>query len=329
MKVLPRHFAIVALVAAPSRLAGQATTVPDPRLPLHRLPITVRVDLPSSADWIAFGFGSVWVVNYRPSRVSRIDTATNRLTSEIALGPFACLQLVIALEHVWVPTCQDGVVNEIDPVRDSIVRRIPAPIKGGREGAIAFSHGSLWIPDNASDSSSSSIARLNARSGVIEARIATGARSDVVVAGFGSVWVSSSSDNSVVRIDPMTNRVIARITVGPSPKFMTAGEEALWVQNRYDGSVSKVDPLTNRELIRIDAWAPTPAGDIAAGAGAIWLSVNGMPVTRIDQRTNKVTHQFVGGDGADAIRWGANSLWVADHKIGQLWRIDDKRIAPR
>src|SRR3954463_12314976 len=45
----------------------------DPRLSLSRLPVTARVALPRSADWMAFGFGSVWVVNYRPSRVSRVD----------------------------------------------------------------------------------------------------------------------------------------------------------------------------------------------------------------------------------------------------------------
>jgi hypothetical protein len=51
-----------------------------------------------------------------------------------------------------------------------------------------------------------------------------------------------------------------------------------------------------------------------------------MPVTRIDLRTNTVTHQFVGGSGADAIRWGAGAVWVADHRVGQLWRIDPARI---
>ena len=110
---------------------------------------------------------------------------------------------------------------------------------------------------------------------------------------------------------------------------MDAGEGAVWVQNRYDGSVSRIDPATNREVARILAWAPTLAGDIAAGGGAVWLSVNGMPVTRIDPKTNTVTHQYVGGDGVDAIRWGAGALWAADHVLGQLWRIDDRRIGGR
>ncbi len=316
--ILPLHVAI-----------AQTAPTGDPRLSLDSLPVTARIDLPSSADWMAFGFGSVWVVNYRPSRLSRVDVATNRVRADISLGRDGCLGLVIALGRVWVPTCGDGVVNEIDPATNSVVRRIPVPIKEGREGAVAFAEGALWVPDNASDSNSTSIVRLDVRSGTLQARIVTGKRSDVVVAGFGSVWVTSSAEDVVVRIDAATNRTLARIPVGRSPKFMAAGEGAIWVQNRYDGSVSRIDPATNREVARIAAWAPTLAGDIAAGGGAVWLSVDGMPVTRIDPRTNTVTHQYVGGDGIDAIRWGAGALWIADHTLGQLWRIDASRIVAR
>ncbi|HEY4305476.1 MAG TPA: hypothetical protein VGM82_13450 [Gemmatimonadaceae bacterium] len=325
----PAIIAAMLLAVSTQTASGQKPIARDPRLSLDALPVTARLDLPSSADWIAFGFGSLWVVNYRPSRVSRVDATTNQLSADIPLGPRGCLGVIVALERVWVPTCGDGVVNEIDPTRDSIVRRIPAPIKTGREGAVAFADGALWIPDNATDSSSTSIARLDLKSGAVQAHIATGRRSDVAIAGFGSVWVASSAENVVVRIDPATNAVIARITVGRSPKFMAAGEGAVWVQNRYDGSVSRIDPATNKEVARINAWAPTQAGDISAGGGAVWLSVSGMPVTRIDPKRNVVTHQYVGGDGVDAIRWGAGALWVADHAVGQLWRIDDRRITPR
>jgi virginiamycin B lyase len=203
------------------------------------------------------------------------------------------------------------------------------PVRAGGEGAFAIVHGSFWIRDNVSDSAASAVVRVDARTGAILARIVTGARSDVVIAGFGSVWVASTGANVVVRIDPTANRVLARIPVGRSPKFMTAGEGALWVQNQSDGSVSRIDPTTNRESARIAAHAPTSAGDISAGGGAVWLSVDGMPVTRIDPRTNSVTNQYVGGEGVDAIRWGVGALWAADHKTGQLWRIDADRITPR
>jgi virginiamycin B lyase len=323
---------LVVAVGAGTARAQTDSALVRVRVPLAQLPITARVDVPSSADWMAFGFGAVWVVNYRPDRVSRIDTATNRVTADIPIGRNGCLGIVTSADRVWVATCGDGVMNEIDPRTDSIVRRIPLPIKRGREGAFAFADGSFWVPDNVTDSASSTVVRIDGRTGATLGRIATGARSDVIVAGFGSIWVASSAEGVVVRIDPSgagVGRVVARIPVGKSPKFMSAGEGALWVQNRADGSVSRIDPATNREVARIEAHAPTPAGDISAGGGAVWLAVDGKPVTRIDPRTNTVTHQYVGGDGADAVRWGAGALWVADHKVGQVWRIDASRIVPR
>ena len=320
---------ICAFVIAQPAMAQSDSALQRARVPLDQLPIVARIDLPSSADWIAFGFGSVWVVNYRPDRVSRVDAATNRVVADIPIGRNGCLGIASTTDRVWVPTCGDGVVNEIDPATNTIVRKIPVPITRGREGAFAIADGDIWIPDNVHDSASTTIARIDARTGETLNRIPTGARSDVIVAGFGSVWVASSAENVVVRVEPKTGRVIARIPVGPSPKFMAAGEGAVWVQNRADGSVTRIDPATNRETARIAARAPTQAGDISAGGGAVWLSVDGLPVTRIDPRTNTVTHQFFGGTGADAIRWGAGALWVADHKIGQLWRIDPSRIAPK
>jgi virginiamycin B lyase len=301
-------------------------TLEQVQQPLAALPVISRISIPSSADWITFGFGSVWVVNYRPDRVSRIDGSTNSLLADIPIGPNGCLGILEAMDRIWTASCGDGSLNEIDPKRNSVVRRIPVPIRRGREGSFAFANGSFWIPDNTSDSGSMSVAKVDARSGAVVAHVTTGARSDVAVAGFGSIWVASSGDNVVVRIDPQRNAIIARIAVGGSPKFTAAGEGAIWVQNRSDGSVSRIDPSTNREVARIEAHAPTRAGDIAAGGGAVWLSVDGKPVTRIDPKTNAVTHQFIGGTGADAIRFGLGSVWVADHRIGELWRIDPAKI---
>jgi streptogramin lyase len=220
-------------------------------------------------------------------------------------------------------------MNAIDPSTNRVVARWTLPIAPGREGSFAYSHGSFWVPANVPDSSSAEVARVDARSGRIERRIRAGVRSDVVVAGFGALWVASSATDTVFRIDPARNVVVSRIGVGQSPKFMTVGSGALWVQNRRDGSVSRVDPAANREVARIEVHAPTEWGDIASGEGAIWLSVDGTPVTRIDPRTNRVSDQFVGGSGADAIRVGYGSLWVADHEHGEVWQVDVRQLTKR
>lgn len=292
------------------------------RRPLSELPIRAHVSVPASADWMAMGYGAVWVVNYKPNRVSRVDPTTARVLADIPLASKACLGIVVALGRLWIPTCGDGVLNAIDPATNRVAERWPLPIAPGREGSFAFSDGSFWVGANIPDSSSSDVVRVDARSGQVERRIHVGARSDVVGAGFGAVWVVSSATDTVFRIDPARNEVVARIAVGPSPKFMTVGSGAIWVQNRRDGSVSRIDPGTNREVARIEAHTPTEWGDIAAGEGAIWLSVDSTPITRIDPRTNHVSYQFVGGSGVDAIRVAYGALWLADHERGEVWRVD-------
>ena len=137
---------ICAFVIAQPAMAQSDSALQRERVPLEQLPIVARIDLPSSADWIAFGFGSVWVVNYRPDRVSRVDVATNRVVADIPIGRNGCLGIASTTDRVWVPTCGDGVVNEIDPATNTIVRKIPAPITRGREGAFAIAEGDLWIP---------------------------------------------------------------------------------------------------------------------------------------------------------------------------------------
>jgi virginiamycin B lyase len=310
-----------ALLLFPVALAAQT-----PRRPIADLPIRAHIAVPASADWMATGYGAVWVVNYKPDRVSRIDPTTARVVADIPLGSKACLGIVIALDRVWIPTCGDSSMTAIDPATNRIVARWPLPIALGREGSFAFGDGSFWVPANIPDSTSPEIARVDARSGRIERRIQVGARSDVVVAGFGALWVASSSKDTVFRIDPVRNAIVARIAVGGSPKFMTIGSGALWVQNRRDGSVSRIDPVTNREAARVEAHAPTEWGDIAAGEGAIWLSADGTPVTRIDPRTNRVSDQFVGGSGVDAIRVGYGAIWLADHEHGEIWQVDVQRL---
>jgi streptogramin lyase len=246
----------------------------------------------------------------------------------VPLGDDACLGIAVGPRSLWVPSCGTGELNEIDPGTNTVLRRYRVPIGPGREGALAYADGSLWLPINRPDTTSVLIARIDPANGHVMATIPVPPRSDVVVAGFGALWVTSSMANMVVRIDPLANAVVARIAVGHSPKFMAVGEDALWVQNRTDGSVSRLDPTTNKELVRVQTGAPTEWGDLAAGAGGVWLSVNGRPVTRIDPQSNRVTHQFMGGTGADAIRVAFGSLWVADHQHGEVWRIPVAGLRP-
>ncbi len=292
------------------------------RIPLADAPIAARVHLPGSPDWMAVGFGSLWVVNYKPDRVSRVDPATGTVLADVPLGGKACLGIVVTIDRVWVPTCGKVVLNAVDPVTNRVVTRRSLPITVSVEGSFAFAGGSFWLPVTGRDSSSRAVARIDPHTGAVQRLISVARGSEALVAGYGAVWAASSGTDVVLKIDPVRNRVTSRIAVGPSPKFMAVGEGAVWVQNRGDGSVSRVDRHTNREVARIETHAPTRYGDIAVGDGTVWLAVDSTPITSIDPRTNSVSYQVVGGSGADALRVGFGAVWVADHAHGEVWRVD-------
>ena len=320
--------AVILVGATISSASAQTSRVaPDPppntRHPLEQLPIAARIRVDSAPDWMAPVPGVLWVTTYRPGALHRIDTHTNRLTASVIVGGDPCLGLALVGDVVWVPACGDGILVAVDTHTLRVRQRLPLLLDAAHEGFMAAAAGSLWVPVRlgTDDSLSRGLARVDAATGRLVATIAVLRGSTTVASGFGSVWVAESGVDSVARVDPRTNRVVARMKVGGSPKFLAVGFGSLWVQNRADGSISRVDPRTNREVARILTGAPTRAGDLAAGGGAVWYSVDGAPVIRIDPTTNRVTHAYVGGSGADAIRVGDGAVWVADHEHHWVWRI--------
>ena len=61
------------------------------------------------------------------------------------------------------------------------------------------------------------------------------------------------------------------------------------------------------------------------GEGAVWVTAIGKPLSKIDPATNRVTTQYV-GKGGDALRVGLGSLWLSNHEIHEVWRIDPKGL---
>jgi YVTN family beta-propeller protein len=126
-------------------------------------------------------------------------------------------------------------------------------------------------------------------------------------------------------VDAKTEKVIAKIPVGPTPRFLATGLGSIWTLNQGDGSVSRVDPATNKVSATIEVGVPGPGGDIAVGEGAVWVTAIGKPLSKIDPATNRVTTQYV-GKGGDALRVGLGSLWLSNHEMHEVWRIDPKGL---
>ena len=171
------------------------------------------------------------------------------------------------------------------------------------------------------------VVRIDPKKNEVAAEIAVAAGSHTVDFGEGAVWVTQSKGNLLTRIDPKSNKVTDTIEVGPGPRFLTVGEGFVWTLNQGDGTVSKVDPKTRKVVATIAAGIPGGGGEISAGGGAVWITVFQIPITRIDARTNKVSHQYA-GPGGDAILFAHGSVWLSNLREQNIWRLDAAKLAP-
>ena len=60
-------------------------------------------------------------------------------------------------------------------------------------------------------------------------------------------------------------------------------------------------------------------------ADQLWIASFGVPLSRIDRTTNKVSRQWV-GRGGDSLRYGHDSIWLTDYYRGLLWRFPIQRV---
>ena len=90
--------------------------------------------------------------------------------------------------------------------------------------------------------------------------------------------------------------------------------------------VDRIDPKTNKVSKSIALEVPGAKGTIAFGEGAVWVSLTGFPLTRIDPESETVAQQFYGAGGGGSIVTGAGAIWLSNPDGGTLLRIDPKRV---
>lgn len=140
--------------------------------------------------------------------------------------------------------------------------------------------------------------------------------------GFGAVWLAVGDELS--KIDPTTAAPVASVELSPpASRFnvfdgIAAGLGAVWVTRVV---LFRVDPTTTKIVATIRL--PAKAGQVATGAGAVWvLTPNG--VSRIDPDTNREVLSIpLNLGGGRRIVFAAGSVWVFDDR-GRLARIDPR-----
>ncbi len=250
--------------------------------------------VPKPCGAMAVGFGSLWVANCIDKSVYRIDRMTGKIAAIIPTGladKYGELSLAIGAGSVWVLSDSAGVLTRIDPVKNVIQAKIKVlPFSY----CVAFGYNAVWITN-------------------------TGKVKNI----FSTGMVEGKYAGSVQRINPETNQVVATISAGIAPRFLAVGENGIWILNQGDGTVSRIDPNTNKLIATIDAKVVGLGGDIAAGAGKVWVRGNKSAfLVSIDPKTNAVSNRYGPLSGSGAVRvTDDNNVWISSHDINTIWII--------
>ena len=275
-------------------------------------PMALRVG--GTPDWLAVTPSAVWVANDALKAVQRISPTGKKVEATVLVPGEPCSGLTFAFGSVWAPICgaHPGVAR-IDPERDAVTEFLPIP-PALSEGGITASPDSVWLVTR-----EGVLARIDPNRNRIRQTVAISPGSFNPLYSGGVVWVTGGTTNTVIAVDARAGEVIATIATGSKPRFLTAGDGMLWTLDQGDGSIGKIDMERKKLVALIPANIPGGGGDISYGAGAVWASIIGVPLTRLGVPCDELA-QWV-GRGGDAVRVGDGAIWLTDYHNGRIFRI--------
>ena len=310
MRTMPACL-LALLVAA---VSGGASPVP-PEAPFASLHPAMTLHLGKTADWVLPTDDAVWVGSTGPFAVHRIDPKTNRETAKVALPGEPCAGMAAGFGSVWVPLCaKPSALARVDMKTNRLTAVYPIG-PAAAEGGIAIGGGSVWMVTDAKGS----LARIDPANGTVRQTVKIAPGSYNPRFADGVVWVSGHDGGVVTAVDAASGKVLAVIPVGAGPRFLTIGDGAVWVLLQGTGEIVRIDARTHLVTARIDAKLAGPGGDIAIGAGHVWATLKGVPLTKIGANTNRIERQWV-GPGGDSLAFAFGAVWLTDYRGGTVAR---------
>lgn len=245
-------------------------------------PIQKRIPLPVGAGAVAFGDGSIWVVNRAEHHILRIDIRTG----ETAVPPFALdfepHEITYGEGAVWVCSADRSRLVRIDPETNQVVAQVDLrdlQIHDYDHVTMAAGEGAVWITDQVN------VIQIDPTTNqLVGDPLPAGEETIVTALGHGTLWTGSHDDGIIARVDANTHRVVATIDMGFAVHGLAVSDESAWVLDEHGFAVVRIDPQTNQieERVPIDF----VAANLTAGAGSVWVA----PAARD-------SGQFTGNDG--------------------------------
>jgi YVTN family beta-propeller protein len=253
-----------------------------------------------------------------PNSVAAIDTRTNRVVGQVAVGARPS-GIAFASGSLWVANLDDQSISRVDPRTLRILRTLSV---SGPPTGIAAAGGRVWVVASNATATYVSVSRIDPLFDAIAptariANIVPGSPGAVAARG-ATVWVAPSS-GPLARLDPRTGRVAMRLDPNAGPTGIALGADAVWVTDSEANNVTRVDPTG---LVTAQAVGHGPSG-IAVGKSAVWVAdTRDNTLIRIDPNTKAQTSTIPVGRSPAGVSLGAGSVWVANAGDGTVMRID-------
>ena len=280
----------------------------------HRNRIVGVVPVGDTPRGVAVGTKAVWVTNAADGTVSEVDRERLKVIQTIGVGKQVS-DAVVASGRVWVVTGIDNSLVQIDERSGGVLGILPLSSDPSASAhAVAAGYGAIWA------TSGDRLLKIDASSGDVLAGIGGPACcfgiNDVAV-GLGAAWIADVSE-LIFRITAGNSRMAGSAPLGVIPIAVAIGDGSVWltVPGPAGGRVAlwRVDPLTLRVAQTI-AIGPErgypPALELAAGAGAIWVTnFFAGTLVRVDPKLGVVTATIKSGHHPFGVAFGANRIWV-------------------
>jgi YVTN family beta-propeller protein len=153
------------------------------------------------------------------------------------------------------------------------------------------------------------------------ARIPVGQWTYGLAAGGGSVWAGSLTTGQVLRVDARTGKVVERIAAGVRTFNLAAAPGAVWDVGNTSSTLTRIDTRTGRVTKTVTVglapfdveWGFGSARVANAGDGTVWRVTGGRTVAKIT----------IGIEPNGLTAYGG-AVWVSDHTLGKVVRIDPR-----
>lgn len=329
-------------------VATPIPAAPPIRLPSSRLVPDAVIALGGDRQ-LAVTPDGVWVSDRAAGTVVRIDPKTNAIEIEkdksLPIGKEPCTALVFAFKSLWTAGCASGTLVRLTlpaitpaatpspsatmpqptaapaaaakPDKDPLTE-IKVAVRG--PGPLVSATGSVWMLTDVGRS----LIRVDPDTNTVVADVTLPAAGNGIAVSGDAIWIVSTRGAQATRVNGYSNVVEEIVKVGPAPIAIASGEGSVWTLNGGDGTVSRIDPKTAKVTETIKAGVTAVSGTIAAGEGSVWISAPGIPLSRIDPRTNRLAQQF-SGPGGGALAIGLKSLWLTASP-SEIWRLDPRRV---